>query len=52
MIEKSAETPELSTHHAPIGHEGVWHSEHPLMQLPAYLGGHPKYQECADARWS
>lgn len=34
---KSARTPELSTVHAPIGHEGVWHSKHPPMQLPAYI---------------
>lgn len=34
---KSAETPYLSSHHAPIGHEGVWHSKHPPMQLPAYI---------------
>ena len=34
---KSAETPELSTHHSPIGHEGVWHSKHHPMQLPAYI---------------
>jgi hypothetical protein len=36
-VEKSERTPELSTTHAPIGHEGVWHSEHPPMQLPAYI---------------
>ncbi len=34
---KSAETPELSSHHAPIGHEGVWHSKEPPLQLPAYI---------------
>ncbi len=34
---KSAETPYLSVHHAPIGHEGVWHSKHPPLQLPAYI---------------
>ena len=34
---KSPRTPYLSTHHAPIGHEGVWRSEHPPMQLPAYI---------------
>ena len=33
----SAQTPYLSTHHAPIGHEGIWHSEHPPLQYPAYL---------------
>jgi exo-beta-1,3-glucanase (GH17 family) len=36
-VEKSAETPELSTHHSPIGHEGLWHSKHPPVQLPAYI---------------
>lgn len=36
-MEKSAQTPELSTHHAPIGHEGLWHSKHPELQLPAYI---------------
>lgn len=41
MTEKSAKTPELSSTHAPIGHEGVWHSEKPPMQLPAYLN--PEY---------
>jgi hypothetical protein len=34
---KSAETPYLSSHHAPIGHEGLWHSKHPPLQLPAYI---------------
>lgn len=33
----SAETPELSVTHAPIGHEGVWHSKKPPLQLPAYI---------------
>jgi 8-oxo-dGTP pyrophosphatase MutT (NUDIX family) len=33
---KSAETPYLASHHAPIGHEGIWHSKHPPMQYPAY----------------
>jgi hypothetical protein len=37
MISKSAETPELSATHAPIGHEGVWHSKNPPLQLPAYI---------------
>jgi hypothetical protein len=37
VLLRSAETPYLSTHHAPIGHEGVWHSKHPPMQLPAYI---------------
>jgi hypothetical protein len=36
-VEKSEQTPELSTHHSPIGHEGVWHSKKPPMQLPAYI---------------
>lgn len=35
--EKSAETPRLSVEHHPIGHEGVWHSKHPPLQLPAYI---------------
>jgi hypothetical protein len=39
--EKSAETPYLSSHHAPIGHEGLWHTpnkKHPQKeQLPAYI---------------
>lgn len=38
---KSAETPYLSSHHAPIGHEGLWHTpnkKHPQKeQLPAYI---------------
>jgi 8-oxo-dGTP pyrophosphatase MutT (NUDIX family) len=34
---KSAETPYLSSHHAPIGHEGLWHSKNPPLQLPAYI---------------
>jgi hypothetical protein len=33
----SAETPRLSSEHAPIGHEGVWHSKKPPLQLPAYI---------------
>jgi hypothetical protein len=33
----SEKTPELSTTHAPIGHEGVWGSKNPPMQLPAYI---------------
>ena len=36
-MEKSERTPELSSTHAPIGHEGVWHSKHPPLQLPAYI---------------
>jgi hypothetical protein len=36
-VEKSEQTPELSTHHSPIGHEGVWHSKKPPLQLPAYI---------------
>lgn len=35
--QKSAETPQLSVTHAPIGHEGLWHSKHPPLQLPAYI---------------
>jgi hypothetical protein len=39
--EKSAETPYLSSHHAPIGHEGLWHTpnkKHPQKeQLPSYI---------------
>lgn len=38
---KSEETPYLSSHHAPIGHEGLWHTpnkKHPQKeQLPAYI---------------
>jgi hypothetical protein len=34
---KSADTPRLSVEHHPIGHEGVWHSKHPPLQLPAYI---------------
>jgi hypothetical protein len=36
-MDKSAQTPQLATHHAPIGHEGIWHSKHPPLQYPAYL---------------
>jgi hypothetical protein len=36
-VEKSEKTPELASTHAPIGHEGVWHSKHPPLQLPAYI---------------
>jgi hypothetical protein len=36
-MDKSARTPYLSTHHAPIGHEGIWHSKNPPLQYPAYL---------------
>ena len=39
MTGKSAQTPALATHHAPIGHEGIWHSENPPLQYPAYLQG-------------
>jgi hypothetical protein len=35
--QKSAETPYLSTHHSPIGTQGLWHSKHPPLQLPAYI---------------
>lgn len=38
---KSEQTPYLSSHHAPIGHEGLWHTpnkKHPKKeQLPAYI---------------
>jgi hypothetical protein len=34
---KSAMTPYLAARHAPIGHEGVWHSKHPPLQLPPYI---------------
>lgn len=38
---KSEETPYLSSHHAPIGHEGLWHTPSKKVphkeQLPAYL---------------
>ncbi len=34
---KSARTPELASTHSPIGHEGVWHSKHPPLELPAYI---------------
>lgn len=38
---KSEQTPYLSSHHAPIGHEGLWHTpnkKHPdKEQLPAYI---------------
>jgi hypothetical protein len=34
---KSAQTPYLSAHHAPIGHEGVWGSKNPPLQYPSYL---------------
>ena len=34
---KSAQTPYLSAHHAPIGHEGLWHSRHPPLELPPYI---------------
>lgn len=37
MTGKSAQTPYLSTHHAPIGHEGVWGSKNPPLELPPYI---------------
>lgn len=37
IAEKSAETPELASHHAPIGTHGIWGSKHPKLQYPAYL---------------
>lgn len=36
-MDKSERTPYLSSHHAPIGHQGVWGSKHPPLQLPAYI---------------
>jgi hypothetical protein len=35
-VEKSAETPSLAAHHAPIGRAGIWHSKNPPLQFPAY----------------
>lgn len=41
MIEKSAETPRLSSEHHPLGTEGLWHTPSKKVpekqQLPAYL---------------
>lgn len=41
QIDKSEETPYLSSHHAPIGHEGLWHTPSKKVphkeQLPAYI---------------
>ena len=41
LCDKSAETPYLSSHHAPIGHEGLWHTPSKKVphkeQLPAYI---------------
>jgi hypothetical protein len=34
---KSAQTPYLSTHHAPIGTHGVWGSKNPPLELPPYI---------------
>lgn len=38
---KSEETPYLSSHHSPIGHEGLWHTPSKKVpekqQLPAYI---------------
>lgn len=34
-VSKSAETPELSTTHRPLGTHGLWHD--PNAQLPAYV---------------
>lgn len=38
---KSEQTPYLSSHHAPIGHEGLWHTPSKKVphkeQLPAYI---------------
>ena len=40
-MEKSQQTPYLSSHHAPIGHEGLWHTPSKKVpekqQLPAYI---------------
>lgn len=40
-MEKSAQTPELASHHAPIGHQGLWHTPSKKVpekqQLPAYI---------------
>jgi hypothetical protein len=36
-MDKSAQTPELAARHAPIGHQGIWHSKNPPLQYPAYL---------------
>jgi hypothetical protein len=41
LCEKSEQTPYLSSHHAPIGHEGLWHTPSKKVpekqQLPAYI---------------
>lgn len=38
---KSAKTPELASHHAPIGNQGLWHTPSKKVpekqQLPAYV---------------
>jgi hypothetical protein len=44
-VEKSTETPRLSVEHHPIGHQGVWGSKHPPMQLPAYILARPRTSE-------
>ncbi len=40
-MDKSAQTPELASHHAPIGHQGLWHTPSKKVpekqQLPAYI---------------
>jgi hypothetical protein len=40
-MDKSAETPRVSTEHHPLGHEGLWHTPDrhspDKQQLPAYI---------------
>jgi hypothetical protein len=40
-VEKSEQTPELASHHAPIGHQGLWGTPSKKVpvtqQLPAYI---------------
>lgn len=47
-MEKSERTPYLSSHHAPIGHEGLWHTPSKKVpekqQLPALM---PTYKTSA-----
>lgn len=35
-MNKSAQTPELAARHAPIGHQGIWHSKNPPLEYPPY----------------
>jgi hypothetical protein len=41
LIDKSEETPVVSTVHHPLGHEGLWHTPSKkvptIQQLPAYI---------------